>query len=73
MANAEQIPSSGFECGQPLTAARTHCYLPSKEAEVAVPEYGLKGTWRDMWDFRDFSVSEVWMAALIELWGEIYI
>lgn len=74
MANAEQIPSSGFECGQPLATTRTTCYRPCKEAELAAPEDGLKGTWRDMWDFRDFSVVEVWMAALIELWGEnIYI
>lgn len=70
MANVQQTPSSGFECG---TTPRTRCYLPSKEVDLATPEYGLKGTWRGMWDFRDFSVFEVWMAALIELWGEKYI
>lgn len=64
MANPEQVPSTDVECRH-----RVHCYLPSKEVEVP-PDYELKGSWRTMWDFHDFCVSEVWMAGVIELWGE---
>lgn len=64
MANPEQVPSTDVECRH-----RAHCYLPSKEAEV-LPDYELKDSWRAMWDFHDFYVSEVWMAGVIELWGE---
>lgn len=76
MANPEQSSSSSnFECGDDQlstrTTTRTDYYLESKEAEIT-PEYDLKGTWRQMWDLRDFKITEVWMAGLIELWGTCY-
>lgn len=71
MANPEQSSLSNFECDERSTRTATRnndFYLESKEDEGTL-EYGLKPTWRQMWDFRDFKISEVWMAGLIELWG----
>lgn len=68
MANlVPETSSSNFECGQIPT--RADCYPESKEDGGGALGHDMKGTWREMWDLQDFKAPEVWMAALIELWG----